>query len=189
MLSLRNIIVPAIMIYFFLLIAGCSAPYPRFTSEDNDKKAKEEKAEDDIIIEKKIEVVRKEEQNPYFDSQKMLELINKRIGVPYKYGGKDETGFDCSGFTCFIYEKSAKIRIIPSSVDQYKIGKIISRSELIFGDLVFFNTTGRIPSHVGIYVGNNLFAHSSVQKGVTISSLNSSYYKKRFVGARRVIIE
>ena len=58
--------------------------------------------------------------------------------------------------------------------------------ELQFGDLVFFNTTGRSPSHVGIYLEDDLFAHASVTYGVTISSLESTYYRKRLVGARRV---
>jgi cell wall-associated NlpC family hydrolase len=187
MLLFRKIIIPAFIFSFFLILTGCNTPYPRFTSEDTKKNVKEEKDEDDILVENKIETVSKEELTPYFDSQKMMDHINKRIGVPYKYGGKDESGFDCSGFTSFIYEKSAKIKITSSSVDQYKIGKKIDRTDLIFGDLVFFNTTGRIPSHVGIYVGSGLFAHSSSQKGVTISSLNSAYYKKRFIGARRVI--
>jgi cell wall-associated NlpC family hydrolase len=176
-----------LVLFAISLLGGCSAPYPRFTSEDNEKKMKEEKNEDDVIVENRIESIKKEEQNPGFNDRKMQDAINKRVGIPYHFGGKDESGFDCSGFTAYIYEKSVNLRLPPSSVDQYKTGQKIDRGELIFGDLVFFNTTGRIPSHVGIYVGDSRFAHASVQNGVTISSLNSAYYKKRFVGARRLI--
>jgi cell wall-associated NlpC family hydrolase len=67
------------------------------------------------------------------------------------------------------------------------MGVEVERDSLQFGDLVFFNTTGRAPSHVGIYIEDYLFAHASVSSGVTISSLESTYYKGRYVGARRIV--
>jgi cell wall-associated NlpC family hydrolase len=70
---------------------------------------------------------------------------------------------------------------------QYGVGSDVAKPDLQFGDLVFFNTTGRSPSHVGIYIEDDLFAHASVSYGVTISSLESTYYRKRYVGARRVV--
>lgn len=170
-----------------ILIAGCSAPYVRFASDDSGKEIKEERTEDNIVYETRIESVGSSEQNPAIDHKKMMNVINKWIGVPYKYGGKDESGFDCSGFTSYVYDKTFGIRVPPYSVDQYKMGRSVNDEEMKFGDLVFFNTTGRIPSHVGIYVGSQRFAHSSTQKGVVISSLNSNYYKRRFLGARRLI--
>jgi cell wall-associated NlpC family hydrolase len=57
----------------------------------------------------------------------------------------------------------------------------------MFGDLVFFNTTGAVPSHVGIYIEDDVFAHASVTNGVTFGSMESEYYRDRFVGARRVV--
>ena len=176
---------------FLLLVFTCfycSAPYPRFTSEDFEKSKEEEKKEDNVIVELSIEPLPEKEINEKIDSREVVNLVKKYIGTPYKYGGKSESGFDCSGFTSFIYEKSVNIKLPPSSVDQYKLGEKIEKNDLIFGDLVFFNTNGRIPSHVGIYIGNDKFVHSSVQRGVTISSLNSTYYKKRYVGARRLIL-
>jgi len=178
----------SISIFFIscLYIAGC-APYPRFTTVDTEKNSVEEKLEDNIIVETRIESVPGDETNPDFDHHGMMEIVNKRIGVPYKYGGKNESGFDCSGFTSYVYDKALRIKLSPYSVDQYKVGKKMDRDNLKFGDLVFFNTTGRIPSHVGIYIGDDRFAHASVQKGVTISSLSSKYYKNRFLGGRRVV--
>jgi cell wall-associated NlpC family hydrolase len=70
--------------------------------------------------------------------------------------------------------------------EQFASGKGVDESSLLFGDLVFFNTTGSGASHVGIYLEDDLFAHASVSYGVTISSLESTYYRKRFLGARRL---
>ena len=67
------------------------------------------------------------------------------------------------------------------------LGTPVASEELKFGDLLFFNTTGKNPSHVGIYIGDDMFAHASVSFGVTLSSMYSSYYKKRYTGARRII--
>jgi cell wall-associated NlpC family hydrolase len=63
----------------------------------------------------------------------------------------------------------------------------VEAESLMFGDLVFFNTTGTIPSHVGIYIEDDLFAHASVTNGVTFGSLEAEYYRERYVGARRIV--
>jgi cell wall-associated NlpC family hydrolase len=160
---------------------------PRYTTIDWKEQIKEEEKEDNIIIESdKVEPEEKEINN-LINQDKVMKLIKKLIGVQYHYGGKDPSGFDCSGFTSYIYRMAININIPPSSSEQYRIGKKVPKNNLLFGDLVFFNTTGRIPSHVGIYTSNNSFAHASTVKGVTISSLNSDYYQKRYIGARRVI--
>ncbi|QCT00829.1 NLP/P60 protein [Paenibacillus algicola] len=110
------------------------------------------------------------------------------MGVSYKMGGTTTKGFDCSGFTSYVFKKLG-VTLPRVSSAQYKVGTSVSKSSLKAGDLVFFNTTGRGVSHVGIYVGNGKFAHSSSSKGVTITSLNSSYFAKRYVGAKRVMSE
>lgn len=116
----------------------------------------------------------------------LLDIVSY-LGVPYVWGGNSKDGIDCSGFTLKVYEDAAH-RMLPRSVDeQYQAGKRVEQDSLQFGDLVFFNTTGEGASHVGIYVEDDLFAHSSVSSGVTFSSLESTYYHKRFVGARRVV--
>ncbi|HXX63753.1 MAG TPA: NlpC/P60 family protein, partial [Bacteroidota bacterium] len=78
-------------------------------------------------------------------------------------------------------------RLPRSTSDQFQEGAAVDRDGLRFGDLVFFNTTGDSPSHVGIYIEDDLFAHASVSVGVTLSSMESAYYRDRFIGARRVI--
>ena len=175
-------------LFVCLLLVGCQQSQ-RFISSDDSRVAEEERKEKNVIVERKTESSKKSEENVSLNSQKMMNVINKNIGIPYKYGGKDERGFDCSGFVSFVYRQSQNIEIASYSVDQYKLGKSVTQNDLKFGDLVFFNTTGRIPSHVGIYIGNNSFAHASSTSGVSITPLNSSYYTKRYVGARRIIIK
>jgi cell wall-associated NlpC family hydrolase len=115
----------------------------------------------------------------------LLEVVSY-LGVPYVYGGNTKEGIDCSGFTLQVYKNASGVPLPRSSREQFEAGRPVHRTELQFGDLVFFNTTGRVPSHVGIYIEDDVFAHASVTQGVTLSSLESTYYKNRFVGARRM---
>ncbi|MCS7209685.1 MAG: NlpC/P60 family protein [Fimbriimonadales bacterium] len=109
------------------------------------------------------------------------------LGVRYRYGGSSSRGFDCSGFTMYIYRRHG-ILLPHSASAQYRLGKPVSRSELRPGDLVFFRTRGRRISHVGIYIGDGKFVHASSSRGrVRIDTLDSGYYKQRYVGARRII--
>ena len=119
--------------------------------------------------------------------EKMLMEIIKYLGTPYKYGGTTKNGIDCSAFTQSVYRDVFNIKLERSARLQYTQGEIISKGdELKYGDLVFFNTRKRVkPGHVGIYIGDNLFAHASSKKGVTISAMDYQYYSQRFMGARR----
>ena len=121
----------------------------------------------------------------------MLMEIIKYMDTPYKFGGNSLNGIDCSAFTQSVYRNSWLLDINRSAREQYKQGIVIDdRSELKFGDLVFFNTRKRVkPGHVGIYIGDNLFAHASSKSGVTVSSLDHDYYNRRYMGARRIAEE
>ncbi len=117
----------------------------------------------------------------------MLFEVIKFLETPYKYGGNTQKGMDCSAFTLQVFQNSLSVDIPRSAREQYSTGENISNDELKFGDLVFFNTTKRsFPGHVGIYLGENQFVHASRSLGVTVSSLEAAYYKKRYVGARRI---
>ena len=122
------------------------------------------------------------------DREKMLFEILNYIDTPYQYGGNNKNGIDCSAFTQNVFGKTLNKKIPRTASEQFSVGNIVrSESDLSFGDLIFFNTTTRsYPGHVGIYIGDDLFAHSSQSKGVTISSLKNNYYSQRFVGGRRV---
>ncbi len=121
------------------------------------------------------------------DQAKMMREISKMMGVSYKLGGQDEHGIDCSAYTMNVYKNSIGKLLPRSSGEQFTMGIPVTYEDLKFGDLVFFNTTGEVASHVGIYLGDDLFAHASVSLGVTISSLESFYYKQRYEGARRIV--
>jgi len=120
--------------------------------------------------------------------EKMLMEIIKYLDTPYKYGGNSKNGIDCSAFTQAIFQNTFSVILLRSARDQYTQGSVIdSREGLKFGDLIFFNTRRRVrPGHVGIYIGDNLFAHSSSKNGVIVSSLDLDYYSKRFMGGRRL---
>jgi cell wall-associated NlpC family hydrolase len=108
-------------------------------------------------------------------------------GTPYHYGGTGRGGFDCSGFTSYIYRKKG-VALPHNAAAQYSRGAKVSKSELKPGDLVFFHCGRRGISHVGIFVGNGKFVHASSPHsgGVRVDSLNSGYYKSTYRGARRV---
>jgi len=122
------------------------------------------------------------------DREKMLMEILKFVNTPYQYGGNTKSGIDCSAFTQRVFKNSLLLKLNRSAREQYKQGETISNiEELNFGDLVFFDTQTNVkPGHVGIYIGDNLFAHASSKKGVTISSLSHTYYHNRFMGGRRI---
>ena len=120
--------------------------------------------------------------------EQMLMEIIKYLGTPYKYGGTTKNGIDCSAFTQKLYKDVFNVDLLRSARLQYTQGKEISdKDDLQFGDLVFFNTRKRVkPGHVGVYIGENRFAHASSTKGVTISLLDYDYYSRTYMGARRL---
>ena len=193
-----------------MFLAGCMASNPRFrtggvassTDEENElrwagKIRDEEAREDDRKVSAdEVERLSKSrpdrrkysnETPPGMNRDRVLLDVVSFLGAPYAYGGNSKEGIDCSGFTVRVYESATRKQLPRTTREQYQVGDPVEKDRLQFGDLVFFNTTGRIPSHVGIYIEDDLFAHASVTRGVTFSSLESTYYRSRFVGARRVV--
>lgn len=112
--------------------------------------------------------------------------VNKVLGTPYVWGGTTTEGFDCSGFIQYIF-KDLGVKLPRTTKEQAKEGIKVEKEDLRPGDLVFFNTDGNGISHAGIYMGDGLFGHSSVNKGAEISELAETYYAKRYVTARRIL--
>ncbi len=116
----------------------------------------------------------------------LYSFIDNWWGTRYRYGGTSRSGIDCSAFTgkllSDVYGKAAP----RTAKDQFNSCTKLCANELTEGDLVFFNTRGGI-SHVGLYLGNNYFVHSSVNGGVTISSLTDDYYSRKFISGGRII--
>lgn len=106
-------------------------------------------------------------------------------GTRYKMGGTSRRGVDCSGFVHLTYRDQLGITIPRSTKLLAKTGKPVTRKNLRIGDLVLFKT-GLTVRHVGIYMGDNTFLHASTNEGVTLTSLNQPYWKKRYWKARRV---
>ena len=118
-------------------------------------------------------------------TQGILSTAKSLIGVPYLWGGTTPAGFDCSGYTQYVFAKSG-ITLPRVSRDQYDVGTSVDFNSLLPGDLVFFSflSTGEV-SHVGIYLGNGQFISATTSKGVTTYSF-TPYWKNAYVGARRV---
>lgn len=112
------------------------------------------------------------------------------LGVPYRYGGNTAVnGFDCSGFVRAIYAQNAGLTLPRRSDEQAAATQTIDRSELEPGDLVFFNTTRRAFSHVGIYMGDGKFIHAPRTGAVVrVEDMGGAYWQARFDGARRVLL-
>jgi cell wall-associated NlpC family hydrolase len=107
-------------------------------------------------------------------------------GVPYRNGGSDPSGFDCSGFTQYVFAQHG-IALPRAVEEQFEVGKKIKPRDLESGDLVFFQTVSHGPSHVGIIVGDDQFVHAPSSKGVVrVERLSTEYWSKRFLSARRV---
>jgi len=106
-------------------------------------------------------------------------------GVPYRNGGSDPQGFDCSGFTQYVFAQYGVP--LPREVrEQFEKGRAVTPDEVAPGDLIFFSTVAPGPTHVGIAIGGDAFVHAPSSAGVVrVERLGSSYWAPRYVGARR----
>lgn len=119
-------------------------------------------------------------------TQNIINESKKYLGVPYKYAGSTPSGFDCSGYTQYVYRKFG-ISLSRSSVGQASNGSRVSRNNLKPGDLVIFEGTYKAgPSHTGIYLGNDMFISATSSRGIAIASLNSNYWGSHYAYGRRV---
>lgn len=117
----------------------------------------------------------------------LVKEARKWIGTRYKYGGESRKGVDCSGLVMCVYRDRAGIKLPRNSGQQQEFCTPLKREQLLAADLVFFTTSrkGRV-SHVGLYIGEGRFIHSSTSKGVIISSLDEDYYRRHYHSAGRV---
>lgn len=129
-----------------------------------------------ILMEEPVEAV---------TNERLVTFLERWYGIPYKYGGSDRMGIDCSAFSYMLMDSVYGVALPRTASSQYEMGVKIKKEQLQQGDLVFFNTTGGI-SHVGVFLANGKFVHAATSTGVVISDLNDMYYKKRFIGANRV---
>lgn len=120
-------------------------------------------------------------------SHALLREAKSWIGTPYKYGGEDKRGVDCSGLVLNVYRSALDIKLPRSSREQSSYCSPLAKDKLMPGDLLFFATSGsKRVSHVGIYVGDGKMVHSSTSKGVIVSSISDNYYVRTYAGAGAV---
>src|SRR3954465_2379149 len=119
-------------------------------------------------------------------NMKLFNFVYDWIGTPYRFAGSSKKGIDCSGFTKQLYSQVFNLDIKRNSRDIFSMVSPVSKDELKEGDLVFFKIHSRSISHIGIYLGNDRFAHAS-SKGVAISSLDDAYYSRYFYKGGRVL--
>ena len=128
---------------------------------------------------------------PQVDGEKAQCVVDSayaKMGSPYVWGATGGKGYDCSGLVYSIYVKEMGLSLPRTSSAQSQVGKQVSKDQLQPGDLVFFNTSGKGVSHVGIYIGNDVFIHaSSGSAKVRTNKLSEKYYSSRFVNATRVL--
>ncbi len=116
---------------------------------------------------------------------KLFAFIDEWYGTPYRFGGNTKDGIDCSAFSGNLMTNVFGVGLPRMAKDQYNACAHVKKEMLEEGDLVFFHTTRKGISHVGVYLGNNKFVHASLNYGVTISSLTDPYYERTFRGGGR----
>lgn len=119
-------------------------------------------------------------------NMKLFHFVYDWIGTPYRFGGSSKHGIDCSAFTKELYSQVFNLDIQRNSRDIFSMVSPVKRDDLKEGDLVFFKIHSRRISHVGIYLGNNRFAHAS-SRGVAINSLDDAYYRRYFYRGGRLL--
>ncbi len=116
---------------------------------------------------------------------KLYQFVYDWLGTPYRLGGDSKKGIDCSKFSLAVYENVFNTTIGYNSRNQYDNVTPVRRNDLQAGDLVFFKIRSKSITHVGVYLGDDKFAHASSSKGVMVSNLNEAYWKRYYYNGGR----
>lgn len=169
----------SILLSIAVSVSSCRSHKDTATSTSNTSVPKSKK------VKEKYATLLNVEENK-IENIKLYSFIDEWYGVPYKYGGKNKSGIDCSNFTSTLYSNIYNKSLSGSSSSIFEQCKTISKSNLEEGDLVFFKIDGDKISHIGVYLQNNKFVHATTKKGVMIDDLDQAYYKKYFYKAGRL---
>ncbi len=123
------------------------------------------------------------------NKNKILTSVNKFKGIPYKWGGENRNGMDCSGLVKSVFYDLERVELPHKASEQSRYGVMVSKNALKCGDIVFFKVQGLFIDHVGIYLGDGTFVHASAITGVTVTPLDDYYYKERYAFAKRLYYE
>jgi len=173
-----------IIVMSLVVLVGCQ-PNPKYRTGNASAPGAEEKKES--RYKQEISNSREFKSLTTDDLIELGRIIQSYLGTPYSGSSRYERGLDCSQFTVEVFDRFKRIKLPRTTDDQFRTGQKISKSKLRYGDLVFFRTDNTRVSHVGIYVGNNEFAHSSSSNGIIISNMHEDYWRKRYVGGRRIL--
>ena len=122
-----------------------------------------------------------------YSVDELTSVSSKYLGVRYAYGGTTSKGFDCSGYVRQVFKEVGIPSLDRTTTGMYGQGTAVKKSDLQEGDLVFFNTSGKGVSHVGIYIGSGDFIHASTSMGVITTSINDKeYWGDKYIGAKRI---
>lgn len=196
MLNLRHIILLGAIC---LLLSGCDS-LKSFMSRDLEDEDFiigqlyiDEQVAETPVIGRRVENTRSgSRQNPLGlsyspdDNMALYEAVNSWLGVPYKYGGTDRDGIDCSAFVGTIYKEVYGVTLHRTANDMLRDVTLVAKQQIKEGDILFFtNSKGKV-SHVGIYLKEGLFAHSSTSNGVSVSRMDNKYWAQHFYKGGRV---
>lgn len=121
--------------------------------------------------------------------ERLVSQARAYVGVPYRYGGMSRSGMDCSGLVVRLFREACDIRLPHGTDKLWAAGTAVPLRSMAAGDLVFFRIAREsVPSHVGVYLGRGRFIHASSSSGVIISQLTEDYYRKRFMGVKRILL-
>lgn len=167
------------ILLFAISISSCRSHKETAKTETSSTAPKSKK-----VQEKYAAILNVDKSN--IENIKLYAFIDEWYGTPYKYGGKNKDGIDCSNFTSTLYSSIYNKSISGSSSSIFEKCSLISKNNLKEGDLVFFKIDGNNISHIGVYLQNNKFVHATTKKGVMIDDLDEPYYKKYFYKAGRL---
>jgi cell wall-associated NlpC family hydrolase len=173
-----------LLLTFILLFSGCSRQilYPSYpATQDQNTTTSQESS-----VEPAEQLSQIDEQQQKSNLDKLLAEYKQWKNTPYRFGSTGQGGTDCSGFVQAIYKEVFHVELPRDSSNQVLKGNGIETSSLKPGDLVFYKINSHL-RHVGIYVGNHKFMHSSTTAGVMISNMDLPYWQKRYWTSRRVL--
>jgi len=177
-----------ISLLLLVALAGCS-PYPMYTHRPagTAESGGAPRTESGAASERDRRDNQRPWERPGVDPAIFTRVVDRYLGMPYKKGGDDEKGFDCSHLVKAVYNEYSGTRVPASTRALYQLPEEVTREELIVGDLVFFSFDDAAITHIGIYMGGGRFVHASESRGVVMSSLSDPEFRDAYKGARRVL--
>ncbi len=177
------------IIYFFLSILSTlisCAPHKKLAiSGENKNTTEKHNTTSELQLKKKYSALLNVDETK-ITSIKLYALIDEWYNTPYKYGGCDKNGIDCSNFVAILYQEIYNQSVKGSSASIFNQCRVITKKELQEGDLLFFKIDKKTISHIGMYLQNNKFVHATTKKGVMIDDLDEPYYMNCFYKAGRL---